>query len=146
MMNEQSPLDQPQPEPMDRREAHRQHRAENFADPSRTGSWGVGLILIVLGALFLLRNTGMLDISLKNWWALFILLPAIGSLDSARRMYRSADNRLTAPASGSLVVGLVLLFVAATFLFGLDWSYFGPILIILTGIGIVATYMFGNRE
>lgn len=146
MMNEQSPLDQPQPEPMDRGEARRQRRAERFADPSRTGSWVVGLILIVLGALFLLRNTGTFDIPLKNWWALFILLPAIGSLDSARRMYHSAGNRLTAPAGGSLVVGLVLLFVTATFLFGLDWSYFGPILIILTGIGIVSTYLFSNKE
>lgn len=145
-MNEQSPLDQPQPESVDRREARRQRRAQRLADPSRPGSWVMGLILIVLGALFLLRNTGTLDIPLRNWWALFILLPAIGAFDSARRLYQSAGNRLTSPASGSLIVGLVLTFVAAIFLFGLSWSYFGPVLIILTGIGILLTYTFGSRD
>jgi hypothetical protein len=75
------------------------------------GTWLVGLILIVLGGIFLLRNTGIFDIPLKNWWALFILIPAIGALDTALRMYRSAGNQLTAPARGSLLVGLVLTFV-----------------------------------
>ena len=143
-MNEHSPMNESQP--MDRHEARRQRRAERLADPSRGGGWVAGLILILLGGLFLLRNTGMFDIPLKNWWSLFILLPAIGSLDTARRMYRSAGNRLTPPASGSLLVGLVLMLVTAVFLFELNWSYFGPILIILTGLGILVTYTFGTRE
>lgn len=141
-MNEQSP----QPEPINSREARRQRRAERLADPSRGGGWVAGLILIILGGLFLLRNTGMFEIPLKNWWSLFILLPAIGSLDTARRFYRSAGNRLTPPASGSLLVSLVLTLVTAVFLFELNWSYFGPILIILTGLGILVTYTFGTRE
>jgi hypothetical protein len=147
-MNDQFPVNETQPEPsdpMDRREARRQRRAERLADPSRGGTWVVGLILILLGGIFLLRNTGTFDIPLKNWWALFILIPAIGSFDTALRMYRSAGNQLTAPVRGSLLVGLVLTFVTATFLFGLDWSYFGPILIILTGIGILFTYKSGNK-
>jgi predicted secreted protein len=102
--------------------------------------------MIILGGIFLLRNTGTFDIPLKNWWALFILLPAIGSLDTARRLYRSAGNQLTAPARGSLLVGLVLTFVTAAFIFELNWSYFGPILIILAGIGILFTYFFGSKE
>ena len=145
-MNDQLPQNETQSEPTDRREARRQRRAERLADPSRPGSWVMGLILIVLGALFLLRNTGTFDIPLRNWWALFILLPAIGAFDSARRLYQSAGNRLIPPATGSLIVGLVLTFVAAIFLFGLSWSYFGPILIILIGIGILFTYTFGSRE
>ena len=131
---------------MDRREARRQRRAERLADPSRTGSWVVGLILIILGGLFLVRNTGMFDIPLRNWWALFILIPALGSLDTARRMYRAAGNQLTAPARSSLLVGLVLLFFTAVFLFDLNWSLFGPILIILAGIGILVTYMTSDRQ
>ena len=148
-MNDQTPVNQTPPappDPMDRREARRQRRAERLADPSRAGTWVVGLILIVLGGIFLLRNTGTFDIPLKNWWALFILIPAIGALDTALRMYRSAGNQLTAPARGSLLVGLVLTFVTTMFLFELDWSYFGPILIILTGIGILFTYQSGNKE
>jgi hypothetical protein len=148
-MNDQSPINETQPElsePLDRREARRQRRAERLADPSRGGGWAVGLILIVLGGIFLLRNTGTFDIPLKNWWALFILLPAIGSLDTARRIYRSAGNQLTLPARGSLLVGLVLTFVSAAFIFELNWSFFGPILIILTGIGILVTYFSANKE
>ena len=144
-MNDQSPLEENQPELMDGRETRRQRRAERLADPSRPGSWVVGLILIVLGGLFLLRNTGTFDIPLRNWWALFILIPAIGSLDTARRMYRAAGDQLTGPARGSLLVGLVLLFVTAVFLFDLNWSLFGPILIILAGIAILFTYMTSNK-
>src|SRR5688572_4259602 len=114
-MDDQSPVNGPQLEPMDRREARRQRRLERLADPSRRGAWVAGLIMISLGGIFLLRNTGTFDIPLKNWWALFILIPAIGSLDTARRLYRSAGNRLTAPARGSLLVGLILTFVTATF-------------------------------
>ena len=145
-MNDQSPIQDDGPEPMDRHEARRQRREERLADPSRGGGWIAGIILILLGGMFLLRNTGIFDITFKNWWALFILIPAIGSLDSAIRIYRHAGNRLTAPARGSALVGLVLLFVTGMFLFDISWTFFGPILLILVGIGIIVTYMVGNRE
>ena len=128
-MNDQSS------EPIDRQ----QRRDEPLADPSRTGGWVAGLVLIVLGVLFLLRNTGTFDFPLQNWWALFILIPAVGALDSGFRTYRAAGNQLTAPARGSLLVGLVLTFVAAMFLFDISWTFFGPVLIILVGIGILFT-------
>jgi hypothetical protein len=143
-MTEQTPIQQP--EPLDRRELRRERRAERLADPSRPGAWITGLILIALGTLFLLRNAGTFNIPFKNWWALFILIPAIGSFDSALRMYRYAGNTWTAPARGSMLVALVLIFVTATFLFGLSWAYFGPILIILVGIGILVTYMTNDRQ
>lgn len=145
-MNDPLPLDEGQPEPLSRREARRQRRAERLADPSRGGTWITGLILILLGAMFLMRTMGTFDLPFQNWWALFILIPAIGAFDTAWRTYRHADNQLTAPARGSLLVGLVLTFVAVTFLFGLDWSYFGPILIILTGLGILLTYLTGAND
>jgi len=145
-MNNQSPIQANQPEPMDRREARRQRREERLAVPSRGGGWIAGIILILLGGMFLLRNSGMFDISSNNWWALFILIPAIGSLDSAVRIYRHAGNRLTAPARGSGLVGLVLLFVTTMFLFDISWTFFGPILIILVGVGIIVTSMVGSKK
>ena len=116
-----------------------QRRDERLADPSRPGGWMAGLVLIVLGVMFLMRNTGAFDFPLQNWWALFILIPAVGALDSGFRTYRAAGNHLTAPARGSLLVGLVLTFVAAMFLFDISWTFFGPVLIILVGIGILFT-------
>ena len=144
MMNEQTPLDQP--EPLDRREARRQRREERLADPSRSGTWVTGLVLIVLGGMFLLRNLGTYELPLQNWWALFILIPAVGSFDSALRMYRNAGNQLTPAARGSLLVGGVLTFVTIMFLFDISWTFFGPVLIILVGIAILFTYTTGNKD
>ena len=60
--------------PSDYREARRQRREQRLADPSRGGTWVVGIVLIVLGGMFLMRSTGILDISFENWWALFVLI------------------------------------------------------------------------
>lgn len=121
-------------------------REQRLADPSRAGAWITGLILIILGGLFLMRNTGTWDIPFTNWWALFILIPAVGAYSTAWRTYQDAGNRLTAQARGSLLVGLVLTLVTIMFLFELSWTYFGPILIILVGIGIILNYMIGDKE
>jgi hypothetical protein len=143
-MNDQTPIRDP--EPFDRREARRQRREQRLADPSRGGAWVTGFILIVLGAMFLLRNNGMSYLPLRNWWALFILIPAIGAFDSALRTYRNAGNQLTAPARSSLLVGTVLAFVTIMFLFDISWAVFGPILIILVGIAIILNYALGSSE
>jgi hypothetical protein len=143
-MNDQTPIRDP--EPFDRREARRQRREQRLADPSRGGAWVTGFILIVLGAMFLLRNNGMSYLPLRNWWALFILIPAIGAFDSALRTYRNAGNQLTAPARSSLLVGTVLAFVTIMFLFDISWAVFGPILIILVGIAIILNYTLGSSE
>ncbi len=142
-MNDQLPN-----EPFDRREARQQRREARRAalgTSNRGSTWVAGLIMILLGVAFLLRTTGSFIFPLNNWWALFILIPAVGAFDSAIRLYRNADNQITGPALGSLLVGLVLTFVTASFLFNLNWSFFGPILLILAGIGILATAMI-RRE
>lgn len=144
-MNDQSHVNDPQPEPLSRHETRIQRRAERLADPSRGGSWIAGLILIVLGVAFLMQNMGSFTVPLTNWWALFILIPAVGALDTALRTYRNAGNQLTAPARGSLLVGLVLMFVTVVLLFNLSWSYFGPIIIILVGISILSGALFDRH-
>ena len=101
--------------------------------------------MILLGVAFLMRTTGNFDFPLSNWWALFILIPAVGAFDTALRIYRNSNNQLTAPAGRSLIVGLVLTFVTASFLFNLNWSLFGPVILILAGIGILAAAMLGKN-
>jgi len=142
-MNEQSPMNQP--EPFDRRGARRQRREARLADPSRGGSWAAGVILILLGGMFLMRNMGTFDLPLKNWWALFILMPAIGSLDAAFRIHRQAGY-FNAAARGSLLVGAVLTFITVMFLFDISWTFFGPILIILVGIAILFNFTFDKPQ
>jgi hypothetical protein len=102
---------------------------------SFSGSWIGGAVLIALGIIFLLQNAGLDIPFLRNWWALFILFPAVSSLARAWQEYQSNGQRFTGPVSGSLTGGLVLVLVAATFLFGLSWSTIWPIFLIIAGVG-----------
>ena len=118
-------------QPIDRRAERRARREERRAARAG-GAWLIGATLIVLGLLFMLQNAGALQ--LNNWWALFILLPAIGSFATAYGSYRS-QGRLTAAGRGALIGGLVLTAIAAFFLFDLAWGKLWPLLLILAGIG-----------
>lgn len=142
-MSSQTPMNDPQSEPLSRREARQQRRA---APKSGGLTWVAGIILILLGAAALMQNYGSFTIPLDNWWALFVLIPALGALDKAWQMYREADNRLTAAARGSLLAGFILLVVTAVLLFDLSWQLFGPILIILVGLGILGNFTLPGKE
>ena len=138
-MNNQPPPNE-KPEPLSRREARRQRRAESGS------GWIIGVILIVLGGLFLTQNMGTFRIPINNWWALFILIPAIGTFERALHFYREANNQMTSQVSGSMLLGIVLTLVTLGFLFNIGWTYFGPILIILAGLGILFNSMVGRKE
>ncbi len=119
-----------------RHEERMQRREERWAARgSRGGAWIFGAILIIIGIVFLLQNMNIFI--LNNWWALFILIPAVAAFGSAWRSYQDAGGRLTGGARGSLIGGLVLVLVAAVFLFGLNWGVVGPLLIVLAGIGLL---------
>ncbi len=124
-----------QPEYLDRHERRRRRREERRAGRGYGGAWIGGTVLIILGVVFLLQNLGAF--ALENWWALFILIPAVGSFGNAWREYQGAGGYLTPSARGSMIGGLVLTMVAAIFLFNLNWGLLGPILIILAGTAIL---------
>jgi hypothetical protein len=112
------------------RDQFRQERREMRSQ----GAWIMGLALVGLGVVFLLQNMGMID--LRNWWALFIMLPALGSFSEAWGRYHT-EGRLTAAARGSLLAGLFFTLLAAIFLFGWNSGLIWPVLIILVGAGIL---------
>lgn len=111
-------------------EHHDDHRM------ARTSGWVGGVILIAMGLFLLLQN--LTGFTLNNWWALFILIPAVGALGRAWKRYQDAGGRLTAEARSALFGGVILILVAAIFLFGWSWSLFGPILLLLLGISLLA--------
>jgi hypothetical protein len=100
-------------------------------------AWIAGSVLILLGIIFIIRNVA--GLSLGNWWALFILIPALGSLVTAFRMYERNGRRFTSASRGPLIGGLVLLAVSAVFLFNLDWGKVWPLILILGGLGLLLT-------
>ncbi len=108
------------------------------------GAWIFGALLIILGIVFLLQNMGV--VNLKNWWALFIMIPALGAFGDAWRSYQNAEKHMTSKARGSLFVGVLLTMVSAAFLFNLNWTYLGPILIILAGAGLLANAFLSRSE
>jgi hypothetical protein len=118
-----------------RREERRERRIER-----RNGKeWFAGILLILLGGIVFLQtmNIRMLD----NWWALFILLPAIASFSDAWMHYRKAGNRFDKRARGSLFVGLVLTAVTTVFLFDWMWTITGPVLLAAAGLGLIINGM-----
>lgn len=127
------PIDQP---PADWRDVRRAERAEWRAQRhewhhSLAGSWVGGLVLILLGTVLLLENFG--GVHSDNWWALLILIPAIGSFGTAWNFYHQT-GRLTRSARGALFGGVILLAIATTFLFDWKWELVLPILLIIAGI------------
>ncbi len=129
------------PPAVDRFEERQRRREERRAARMDRPGGGLigGAVLLVVGVVLLAQNFGIN--TLNNWWALFILIPAVGALGNAWRAYQAADGRLTAGARGSLIGGLVLLMVTAVFLFNLNWGLLGPVVIILAGVGLLLNTM-----
>jgi hypothetical protein len=113
-----------------------QRRAERrAARRANGGAWIGGVVLIGLGLIFLLQNTGALH--LQNWWALFILIPALGAFGASYTEYRASGGHLNSKARGSIIAGLVFTAVAAVFLFNLNFSLLLPAVLILAGVGML---------
>jgi hypothetical protein len=116
-----------------RLEERRAARASRYG-----GTWIGGAILILAGILLMFQNLTLF--TLQNWWALFILIPAVGAFANAWRAYQS-QSRLTAQARASLISGIILTMVAAIFLLNLNWTILGPVLLILGGLGVLLNAM-----
>ncbi len=110
--------------------------------PRRSGAWW-GLLLIFAGMLIFAQQAGWLG-PRYNWWALFILIPAFGSLTGAFYAFQHSGKFNTAVRSG-LGSGLIILTVAFMFLFGLDWSKYWPLMVIVPGFAILLGG-FNSRE
>jgi hypothetical protein len=95
-----------------------------------------GAILVFLGILLLLQNMGVS--TLKNWWALFILLPAYGSVIAGVEIYRN-QGRLTRGGVNALIWGGLWTILALVFLFNLDIGLYWPILLIAGGVSLLVT-------
>ena len=98
----------------------------------------MGIVVIVAGALFLLRNFGIpLPFeSLHNWWALFILLGAAPSLSFAFYRLRTT-GRVDAAVLHSLMSAAAVITVALFFLLELSWRLWWPLFVIYGGLWMI---------
>ena len=102
---------------------------------SERSGWILGLVLITVGAVFLLQNAG-LPVLVGNWWALFILIPAIAAFATAWTLYRQ-DGHFTPRVTGLVTGGLVPLTIALIFLFNFNFGSAWPVLLVVLGAGIL---------
>ena len=93
-----------------------------------------GLTLILMGSIFLLSN--LTGFRINNWWALFILIPAFGSISAGWARYREV-GRFDRSARSQIFSSVFLIFLAAVFLLDLNFSQIWPVFVILTGLGML---------
>jgi hypothetical protein len=90
------------------------------------------MALIAVGLVLLAQN--YLGYTLRNWWAVFILIPAFRSFSGAADSLRRGDND---EAFGEIVAGLGFSALTAAFLFDLDIGRLWPVAVIIIGIGLL---------
>jgi hypothetical protein len=102
------------------------------------GGWVLAVVLIIIGIVFLIKNMGWVgDWSFNNWWALFILIPAVGSFGNAWSSYVSAGRRFDAAVGRSVMFGVLFVAITIIFLLQLNWDKFWPVILIIIGLGLV---------
>ena len=102
-----------------------------------------GLIMIAVGVVFLVMQYS--DIRFNNWWALFILIPALLAWSKAASLWKAA-GRMNQGVTRTLAGSLFPLFIASIFLFNWDWGRIWPGFIILAGINALAGSWDKNIE
>ncbi len=92
--------------------------------------------LIVIGAIFLLRNLDVVDFG-SNWWALFFLIPIAYSLSTAWRQRQENAGKFPPAARGALIGAAMMTVVMVIFLFGLNWGTMWPVFLIIGGVAMM---------
>ena len=100
----------------------------------------IGLVFILAGAVILLNQLSILPFEL-NWWALFILFPAFGTLTRAYNRYRSTNDVFEQGVMIPALVGLFMLFLFVSLFAGdaidLHLRVYWPIILIVLGLGLI---------
>ena len=98
-----------------------------------------GIVLIAAGALFALNalNITNIDIFFDGWWTLFIIVPCAVGLFTERE---KTGNII------GIAVGVFLLLCCQDILsFSMLWKLLVPAIIVIIGLKMVFTGLFGNK-
>jgi hypothetical protein len=131
--------------PPDHRTLAREERLERRALRDEGGrSWMVGLVLVAIGVLYLLHNYGLLP-TFTNWWALFLLLPGMGTLSAARGAFRRHGNLWDVEVLVPFLASLFFLGLTLVFLFDIAYGWLWPLFLIAAGLLILAAPRSARR-
>jgi hypothetical protein len=117
----------------ERKEPPRDSKPKENPVPRLTG----GLILILLGVLFLLAQMGR--ISWMDWWAYFLVgLGGIFILEGILRSFTETHHR-----AGRFIAGLILIIIGGAHLIGfVEWW---PLILIAVGVVVLISPLFGKK-
>lgn len=102
-----------------------------------------GVILIVLGVIFLLANTGVVGISWENFWPLILL--GVGLLFEFGA-FAGKEKQAGLLVPGGILLTISFIFLVCVF-FGWHWmETLWPLFILAPAIGLFQLYIFGKRE
>ena len=103
--------------------------------PSLTG----GLILILLGVLFLLSEMGRIGWS--DWWAYFLV--GLGAIFIVEALLKATTAEGRKGASGKVIAGLILIVIGGAHLVGFqEWW---PLILIAVGVGVLISGLIRQK-
>jgi hypothetical protein len=97
----------------------------------RVFGWFVGASLILIGIIYLLQDLGITYPT--NWWALFILIPALWAFFMAWESFQE-NQRITWRTIRSFTLGILAAILTIAYLMNLDVVIYWPLLLILAGL------------
>ena len=100
-----------------------------------------GLVLILLGTLFYLAQTGTISITWSNWWEYFII--GMGVILIITGFVRYAQRGYT--PTGSLIGGAVLILLGFAFVSSNNFSIW-PLVLVVIGVAAIASAFSGRRR
>ena len=99
-----------------------------------------GILLIVLGVIFLIANFA--DYTLESLWPIFVLGPGVAFIF----MFFQDRNNYGLLMPGTILTIIGLLFFACTMYGWHVMERLWPIFIMAPGLGFIMMYLFGKRE
>ena len=99
----------------------------------------IGIVIIIIGAIFLLGNFNVIEIG-DRWWALFFLIPISFMVSDIWRRRQINQGKIPAAARGSFIGLIILSVVMFAFLLDLDWGVIWPVFIIIGGLSLILNY------
>ncbi len=116
----------------------------------RNGTVIIGLILILIGIVYLLNNFGIFEIYFdifdigflfSTFWPMFLIIPGL-IFHYSFFTAKTSDAGLLVPGGILLVMGLTC--QIATFFDA--WAYMWPGFILAVAVGLFELYIFGSKE
>ncbi len=130
-------------EASDEKDGGSRHRKRAERRETRNGG-GLGpfaaLVLIAVGTLYLLQQAKILP-SLTNWWALFLLLPALGMISAGIGAFQQNGHEWTRVVVLPFLGGLLMVGLTAVFFFGLSLGWLWGLFLIAGGLLMIAMPM-----